>query len=123
MYSLFERFKWTVLDHADFGNAGIAYPYVRRAYPEASPREHDQLIQRALLELFDEGLISFWWGGWDDGSDAHRPRRPATRDEAEAELALPGDAPPRETTIWFMETEAGKAKFHSLGPDALLSSD
>ena len=121
----YERLKWTVLDEAGFHhNSDIAYYWAARAFPGRSVEELGPLVQRVLLELLDEGLIFFHWGGWDDGCDLdpHAAER-ASRAEVEADLARGGDAPATEQTVWFMETKAGAAKLSSVPPETLLGHE
>jgi hypothetical protein len=118
----FQRFKWTVLDEAAFHhNAGIAYYWASRAFPDRSVEELDPLVRRALLELLDDGLIFFHWGGWGNGCDLDpRTAKPATRAEVEADLARGGDAEPIPQTVWFTTTDAGDAKRATIPADVLL---
>jgi hypothetical protein len=118
----YQRLKWTVLDEAGYHhNSSIAYYWAERAFPTRSVEDLDRFVERALLELLDEGLIFFHWGGWDDGCtlDPHQAKR-ATRADVETELGRGGDAAPLPRTVWFMETEAGEAKLSSIPPELLL---
>jgi hypothetical protein len=111
-----------VLDEAGFHhNSSIAYYWAQRAFPSARIQQLDDHVRRALLELLDEGLIFFHWGGWDDGCDLdpHKAER-ATRAEVRAHLARGGDAEPVEQTVWFMSTGAGKAKLATVPAEVLL---
>jgi len=118
----FDRLKWTVLDEAGFHhNAGIAYYWAARAFPGRETHELDDLVQRALIDLLDEELIFFHWGGWDDGVDVdpHTAKR-ATRAEVEADLRRGGDADPTPETVWFTSTEAGEAKLATIPAEVFL---
>lgn len=117
----YQRLKWTVLDEARFHhNSSVAYYWAKRAFP-ARAEELDGFVERALLELLDEGLIFFHWGGWDDGCglDPHTAER-ATRAEVEADLGRGGDAEPIARTVWFKSTTAGEAKLASIPAEVLL---
>jgi hypothetical protein len=118
----YQRLKWMVLDEAGFHhNASIAYYWAKRAFPGRSIEELDPIVQRVLLDLLDEGLIFFHWGGWDDGVDLdpHTAER-ATRAEVEADLARGGDAEPIARTVWFSSTDAGEEKLASIPAEVLL---
>ena len=120
--SLHDRFKWTLLARApDIHNSGIAYFLAKEAWPEKGIREHDALVQTALLELLDEGLIFFYWGDWDEGCtlDPATAVR-ASRAEVEADLARGGDAPPTEQSVWFTVTPEGQSRLATISRGALL---
>lgn len=110
-----------MLDEAGFHhNSSIAYYWAKRAFP-GRDEELDGFVQRALLELFDEDLIFFHWGGWDDGCDLDpNTAERATRAEVEADLKRGGDAEPIERTVWFMSTEAGEAKLKRIPTEVSL---
>jgi hypothetical protein len=116
----YDRLKWTVLDEAPVGhNAGVAHYWAERAFPDRSPEEVTSFAQRALLDLLDEGLISFHWGGYDEPPDPQSARA-ATRVEVEADLRDGGNAETTPETVWFTATPAGYAKLSAVRPELLL---
>jgi hypothetical protein len=122
MYSTYDRFKWTaLLDAAYIDNGSAVYADVKRAFPGASEVEHDQLVQRALLELLDAELIVFFWGEWDGDTPDRETALPASRAEVEIDLARSGPLRPRDQTVWFTATETGRAGLEGLPPQAFLS--
>ena len=122
MYSTYDRFKWSALrDAAHIDNGSAVYADVKRGYPQGTDEENDQLVQKALLELLDDGLIFFYWSDWDNGVmlDAQTAPR-ASRAEIEAELARGGSAPAKEETVWFAATETGRDVLDGLPRKAFL---
>jgi hypothetical protein len=114
----YERFKWTLLGEGPhLHTSGIAYYWAKQVWPDQSVSEADVVVQQALLELLDEGLIFFYWGGWDDGCDLDPARaRHANRAEAEEELGRGGNALPKPETVWFTTTAEGVERLDSLPP-------
>jgi hypothetical protein len=116
----YERLKWTVLDESPHGhNAGIAYYWAKRAFPDHSPEEIAVFAVRALLDLLDEGLIRFYWGGYDEPPDPETAR-PATRVEVEGDLRDDGDGKTTPETVWFTATPTGYARLSAVAPELLL---
>jgi hypothetical protein len=107
----YQRFKWEVAADAAFEHEqGLWEPLwlANTLYPELHQNEREKLAERALRELFAEGLIVFHrkGGTWPafDGTQQ-------VLDGQAVEAAIAGSSwrsvPPEDTTIWFEGTEAG----------------
>lgn len=107
-----QHFKWEIAADAAFEDEqGLWEPlwYANSLYPECQPDEREKLAERALRELFAEGLITFYriGGNWPGFEDSRQ-----VLDWQAVEAAIAGmswrSVPPADTTIWFEGTEAGK---------------
>ena len=116
----FDRFKWEILwDSAFEAFQGIWEPLWSLngdgSIPGSSQSEREELAERMLRELFDEGLIYFFCVTNEDVSgSADDPRCRLSREEVETVLASDGwcNVPLGEgiTEIWFAATKKGEAR-------------
>lgn len=121
-YSSCEQFKWTLLDHAE-GNIkqGIGDLVAREMFPDASELERDAIVRKALLELFDDGLIAFFRGNEEEGSSATIDQiTELDRVAVVRELDRPRDyVDPPDAILFFTETPKGARVFRTLPPSAV----
>src|SRR5260370_40054959 len=107
----FQHFKWEVLgDAVDEDWQGLWEPlwYAKTLLPELAQAERERLAERALGELFDEGLIFFFRRGANWPHDA----RQEPLDKLVVEAAISGASwrtyPLGDSSVWFGGTEAGE---------------
>jgi hypothetical protein len=111
-----DRVKWTLLDHAGTNNElGTLHGVIRLSFPEATPRQIDQDVFRALLELYDEGLVAMFRAGQPEGYDLELAEvQLLSREEVIKELDdLIARVDPHEF-VWVRETTKGEDVFHGL---------
>jgi hypothetical protein len=116
-YSPIDRFKWELLDAgANRQDIGIAYGTVGNFLDNATKEEQYGLVQVALLELLDAGLIDVFVARFSDGFDIERADATTpTRDELIEWLASPEDPPGApEDTLWWVDTDAGDDEWRRL---------
>lgn len=122
-YSDFEKFKWQVLDDAPHRHQiGIAWYWAKKLEPGAPDERLASLVERVVLELFDEGLIFCAYASRDEGYNlAEEDFVRVTRVEVAFELARPLDyVEPEDNLFWLVATEEGIEVLDSLPREAFL---
>jgi hypothetical protein len=121
-FSTYERFKWEVLGEL-FHRFGLAAPYyhARKLEPDDSVAQ-DALVRRAVLDLFDSGLIFGAYASRQDGYNFDlQDFEPVAREVMLAELDRGGDyVEPEDQLFWLLPTEKAEQVWQSLPVEAFL---
>src|SRR6266851_5043736 len=107
----YQDFKWEVLgDSVDEDWQGLWEPlwYAKTIFPQLSQLERERLAERALRELFDDGLILFFprAGKWPHGELEERLIKLQSKPRFAG--ACWRTFPLGDSSIWFGGTEAGE---------------
>ncbi len=124
-YADSERLKWQVLLHApERHDLGIAWYFAKKLAPD-DLAEQQRLVTRAILDLFDEGLIFCSYASRDNGYTLDEDDLETVgRAEVELELARPHDyIEPEDNLFWFLTTKKGIEVLEALPPEAFLEPD
>jgi hypothetical protein len=116
-----DRVKWTLLEHAGANNElGILHGVIRLDFADAPPREIDEDVYRAMLELYDEGLVAMFRAGQPEGYDLKLDEvQLLSREEVIKELDdLIARVEPGEF-VWVRETAKGEEVFRRLPRETL----
>jgi hypothetical protein len=119
-----QRFKWFLLDEAGAAERlGTAYGPVQTFFPDTSWEQLYEIVRRALLELYDEGLIAFFHASLSDGYNVTTEKLDQTeqldRAQVVKELEQPEGTEPSDAITFFIETEKGAEVFRQLPPGAV----
>jgi hypothetical protein len=116
----YQQFKWDILGAAVYEDwQGLWEPlwYANTVFPDVSQVGREQLAERALRELFAEGLIVFFRRG---GEWPHDDTREIL-DERAVEAAITGSSwridPLRDSSIWFGSTQTAEGFLRQRWPD------
>jgi hypothetical protein len=121
-FSTYERFKWEVL--ADlFHRFGLDAPWhqARNLEPDDAVAQ-DTLVRRAVLDLFDSGLIFGAYASRQDGYEfALQDFEPVAHEVVVAELDRDGDyVEPEDRLFWLLPAEKAEQVWQSLPAEAFL---
>jgi hypothetical protein len=119
----FEHLKLLLLDEAGSNTElGLVWAGARKRFPDAARDDLNGLFLRAMLELFEDGLVVLFRAPQPLGyrlelDDVH----PLARQEVVAELEnLIADLEPLEL-VWVVETKKGAGLFASLPSDIIAA--
>ena len=123
-YSKFERFKWEVLAETPH-RFGLDNPWFHaKKIAAGGGDEQAQLVRRAVLELFDEGLVFGAYATREEGYTFQlEDFVPVERNALEAELAGSEEPADEERLFWLLPTKAGLEQLDSLPKEAFLYED
>lgn len=125
----YERFKWTILgDAATEDVQGVWEPLweLRSCYeiPGLSETERQDMVDRALRELFADGLIYFFRGGRPGqlNQAADDPSARLTSEEVDETLKSdwwrgPATLPHNHPNVWWCATEKGETTYMNAPED------
>ena len=115
----FDQLKWRLLHEAGSAeNIGTAYGVAKLFLPGLADTEIDSLVRDAFFDLYDDGLVRFFYADIDDGYRGD-PERFASLERSVVleELSAPDRGSPQRPPgefVFFVETLQGAEVFSRL---------
>jgi len=120
-FSKFEQLRWLLLDEAGAAqDIGVAYGVAKLFLPEEESDRIEELVKDALLALYDDGLIRFYYASWNEGYGPGCQSFPSLgRAEVDYELRTADVVDAPDKVLFFIETQEGADAFARLPPEAV----